>query len=115
MRIALGGRRTARARFLYDRVTNRWALVGALRGAAETQACELMDHDIEGVPYVRPRGRWVRDAGFVMGRYVKIEVSEEGYRRKRSCGNDFLMCSYKDTRASATKPRAERPEFEGRR
>jgi hypothetical protein len=28
------------------------------------------------VPYVRLRGRWLQDAGFVIGRYVKIEVSE---------------------------------------
>ena len=28
------------------------------------------------VPYVRLRGRWMQDAGFVIGRYVKIEVSE---------------------------------------
>lgn len=28
------------------------------------------------VPYMRPRGHWLRDAGFVIGRYVKIEVGE---------------------------------------
>jgi hypothetical protein len=28
------------------------------------------------VPYVSLRGRWLRDAGFVIGRYVKIEVRE---------------------------------------
>jgi toxic protein SymE len=28
------------------------------------------------VPYVRLRGRWLQDAGFVIGHYVKIEVSE---------------------------------------
>ena len=28
------------------------------------------------VPYVRLRGRWLQDAGFVIGRHVKIEVSE---------------------------------------
>lgn len=28
------------------------------------------------VPYVRLRGRWMQDAGFVIGRYVKIEVTE---------------------------------------
>jgi hypothetical protein len=29
------------------------------------------------VPYVRLRGRWLQDAGFVIGRYVKIEVTEK--------------------------------------
>jgi type I toxin-antitoxin system toxin SymE len=28
------------------------------------------------VPNVRLRGRWLQDAGFVIGRYVKIEVGE---------------------------------------
>ena len=28
------------------------------------------------VPYMRIRGRWLQDAGFVIGRHVKIEVSE---------------------------------------
>lgn len=28
------------------------------------------------VPYMRLRGRWLQDAGFVIGRYVTIEVSE---------------------------------------
>jgi toxic protein SymE len=28
------------------------------------------------VPCVRLRGRWLQDAGFVIGRHVKIEVSE---------------------------------------
>jgi toxic protein SymE len=28
------------------------------------------------VPYLRLRGRWLRDAGFEVGRGVKVEVSE---------------------------------------
>ncbi len=28
------------------------------------------------VPYLRLRGRWLRDAGFAIGRNVKVEVSE---------------------------------------
>jgi toxic protein SymE len=28
------------------------------------------------VPYLRLRGRWLQDAGFVIGRHVKIEVDE---------------------------------------
>lgn len=28
------------------------------------------------VPYLRLRGRWLRDAGFEIGRCVKVEVSE---------------------------------------
>jgi hypothetical protein len=28
------------------------------------------------VPYLRLRGRWLQDAGFVIGRHVKIEVNE---------------------------------------
>ena len=28
------------------------------------------------VPYLRIRGRWLQDAGFVIGRYVTIEISE---------------------------------------
>ena len=28
------------------------------------------------VPYVRLRGHWLQEAGFVIGRHVKIEVSE---------------------------------------
>ena len=28
------------------------------------------------VPYLRLRGRWLKDAGFAIGRNVKIEVSE---------------------------------------
>ena len=28
------------------------------------------------VPYLRLRGRWLEYAGFVMGRHVKIELSE---------------------------------------
>ena len=28
------------------------------------------------VPYMRLRGFWLQDAGFVIGRHVKIEVSE---------------------------------------
>ena len=28
------------------------------------------------VPYLRLRGRWLKDAGFVIGRYVKVEVME---------------------------------------
>jgi type I toxin-antitoxin system toxin SymE len=28
------------------------------------------------VPYLRLRGRWLRDAGFVIGRHVKIQLSE---------------------------------------
>jgi hypothetical protein len=28
------------------------------------------------VPYVRLRGQWLQDAGFVIGRYVKIEVED---------------------------------------
>jgi hypothetical protein len=28
------------------------------------------------MPYVRLRGRWLQDAGLVIGRYLKIEVSE---------------------------------------
>jgi toxic protein SymE len=28
------------------------------------------------VPYLRLRGRWLRDAGFGVGRIVKVEVSE---------------------------------------
>jgi hypothetical protein len=28
------------------------------------------------VPYMRIRGQWLQDAGFVIGRYVRIEVSE---------------------------------------
>lgn len=28
------------------------------------------------VPYMRLRGRWLQDAGFVIGRHVKIAVSE---------------------------------------
>jgi toxic protein SymE len=28
------------------------------------------------VPYLRLRGRWLQDAGFVIGRYVKVEVRE---------------------------------------
>ena len=28
------------------------------------------------VPYVRLRGRWMQDAGFVIGRHLKVEVSE---------------------------------------
>jgi toxic protein SymE len=28
------------------------------------------------VPYLRLRGRWLRDAGFEIGRSVKVEVSE---------------------------------------
>lgn len=34
--------------------------------------------DTPGVdmPYVRLRGRWLQDAGLMIGRYVKIEVSE---------------------------------------
>jgi hypothetical protein len=27
------------------------------------------------VPYLRLRGRWMQDAGFAIGRHVKIEVS----------------------------------------
>ena len=30
------------------------------------------------VPYMRLRGRWLQDAGFVIGRYVRIEVGEGG-------------------------------------
>jgi hypothetical protein len=28
------------------------------------------------VPYLRLRGRWLKDAGFAIGRNVKVEVSE---------------------------------------
>ena len=28
------------------------------------------------VPYLRLRGRWLRNAGFAIGRKVKVEVSE---------------------------------------
>jgi toxic protein SymE len=28
------------------------------------------------VPYLRLRGRWLQDAGFVIGPHVKIEVNE---------------------------------------
>jgi toxic protein SymE len=28
------------------------------------------------VPYLRLRGRWLEDAGFVIGRHVRIEVDE---------------------------------------
>ena len=28
------------------------------------------------VPYLRLRGRWLRDAGFEIGRSVKVDVSE---------------------------------------
>lgn len=28
------------------------------------------------VPYLRLRGHWLRNAGFAIGRYVKVEVSE---------------------------------------
>ena len=28
------------------------------------------------VPYLRLRGRWLREAGFAIGRNVKVEVSE---------------------------------------
>lgn len=28
------------------------------------------------VPYLRLRGRWLKDAGFAIGRYVKVEVRE---------------------------------------
>ena len=28
------------------------------------------------VPHMRIRGQWLQDAGFVIGRYVRIEVSE---------------------------------------
>lgn len=28
------------------------------------------------VPYVRICGRWLQDAGFVIGRYVNVEVGE---------------------------------------
>ena len=28
------------------------------------------------VPYIRLRGRWLKDAGFAIGRNVKVEVSE---------------------------------------
>jgi len=28
------------------------------------------------VPYLRLRGRWLRDAGFAIGRNVRVEVSE---------------------------------------
>jgi hypothetical protein len=28
------------------------------------------------VPYMRLYGRWLQDAGFVIGRHVKIEVGE---------------------------------------
>jgi hypothetical protein len=29
-----------------------------------------------GVPYLRVFGRWMQEAGFVIGRHVKIDVSE---------------------------------------
>lgn len=28
------------------------------------------------VPFLRLRGRWLQDAGFIIGRHVKVEVSE---------------------------------------
>jgi hypothetical protein len=28
------------------------------------------------VPYIRLRGRWLQDAGFVIGRSLKVEVTE---------------------------------------
>ena len=30
------------------------------------------------VPYLRLRGRWLEDAGFVIGRHVRIEVNKGG-------------------------------------
>lgn len=28
------------------------------------------------VPYMRLRGQWLQDAGFIIGRHVKIEISQ---------------------------------------
>jgi hypothetical protein len=36
----------------------------------------VTDKPGERVPYMRLCGRWLKDAGFVIGRHVKIEVSE---------------------------------------
>ena len=35
----------------------------------------LKSHGVE-VPYLRLRGRWLRDAGFEIGRHVKVDVRE---------------------------------------
>lgn len=35
-----------------------------------------LDKPREEVPYLRLRGHWLRDAGFAIGRSVKVEVSE---------------------------------------
>jgi type I toxin-antitoxin system toxin SymE len=31
------------------------------------------------VPYLRLRGRWLQDAGFMIGRHVSIEVRPRGF------------------------------------
>jgi hypothetical protein len=38
--------------------------------------CGSTDKPGVDVPYMRLRGYWLQDAGFVIGRHVRIEVSE---------------------------------------
>ncbi len=40
--------------------------------------CYATDAPGVDVPYLRLRGRWLQDAGFVIGRHVKVEVDEGG-------------------------------------
>ena len=52
------------------------ALTSTMKSRRLTVSCSTGNLPGSDVPYLRLRGRWLHDAGFVIGRRVRIEVSE---------------------------------------